>query len=140
MSPEQVRGLPLDKRTDIWSFGCVLHEALTGRPVFGGASASDTVAAILRDPPKLDNLPDVTPAAIQLLIERCLRRDRSRRLRDIGDARIEIEEALTGSQTMRERVAPRMWSRVLWMLPGILLPILAMATWLLLRPVTPPAT
>jgi len=94
MSPEQARGKPLDRRTDIWSFGCVLYEILTGKRAFTGETVSDTAAAILHFDPDWKALPEGTPAAIHTLLRRCLQKDRNQRLRDIGDARIEIEEAL----------------------------------------------
>jgi Tol biopolymer transport system component len=93
MSPEQVRGKPLDRRTDIWSFGCVFYEALTGRPPFTAEPGSDVLAAVLRDEPDWQAL-DHVPAPIQRLIRRCMRKDLQLRLRDIADARIEIEELL----------------------------------------------
>ncbi len=94
MSPEQARGKPLDKRTDIWSFGCVLYEILTGRQAFPGEAVTDCLAEILRGEPDWSSLPANTPPQIKSLLRRCLQKDPARRLRDIGDARIEIEEAL----------------------------------------------
>ncbi len=94
MSPEQARGKPLDKRTDIWSFGCVLYEALTGRQAFPGETVSDTIAGILTRDADWQALPATTPTKILELLRRCLQKDAARRLRDIGDARIEIDEAL----------------------------------------------
>ncbi len=93
MSPEQARGLPLDTRTDIWSFGCVLYEALTGRKAFEGATVSDTVAAILDREPDWQALPQKTPERARWLLRRCLEKDLRNRLRHIGDARIELEDA-----------------------------------------------
>ena len=93
MSPEQARGKPLDKRTDIWAFGCVLYEMLTGRLAFRGETTSDTIAAILEREPDWKALPAGIPSRIRSLLERCLRKDLRRRLHDIGDARIEIDEA-----------------------------------------------
>jgi serine/threonine protein kinase/Tol biopolymer transport system component len=93
MSPEQARGQPVDKRTDIWASGCVLYEMLTGRPAFTGQTVSDTIAAILEREPDWKALPAGTPRTMRLLLERCLRKDVRRRLHDIADARIEIEEA-----------------------------------------------
>ncbi|MDX1390347.1 MAG: serine/threonine-protein kinase, partial [Acidobacteriota bacterium] len=92
MSPEQAAAMPLDKRTDIWSFGCVLYEMLTGRRAFPGETVSSVVAAIHSRQPEWDRLPAGTPRAIHRLLRRCLNKDPERRLRDIGDARIEIEE------------------------------------------------
>jgi hypothetical protein len=86
MSPEQARGEPTDKRTDIWAFGCVLYQMLTGRSAFGRNSTIDTLAAIVEGEPDLTALPLNTPAGIRRLIARCLEKDPKRRLRDIGDA------------------------------------------------------
>ncbi|PYR73349.1 MAG: hypothetical protein DMF86_20735 [Acidobacteria bacterium] len=95
MSPEQARGKPIDKRTDIWAFGCVLYEMLTGRAGFHGDTASDTIAAILGHEPDWSALPLETPPGVRRLLQRCLEKDVKRRLRDIGDARLEIEDALS---------------------------------------------
>ena len=87
MSPEQARGAPVDKRTDVWAFGCVLFEMLAGRHVFGGAgTVSDAIAAVLRSEPDWQALPKNTPPHIRSLLKRCLEKDSRRRLRDIGDA------------------------------------------------------
>jgi eukaryotic-like serine/threonine-protein kinase len=94
MSPEQARGKSVDKRTDIWAFGCVLFELLTGKAAFDGETVSDMIVAVLEREPEWELLPPPTPARIQDLLRRCLQKDSQRRLRDIGDARIEIEEAL----------------------------------------------
>ena len=94
MSPEQARGKPLDKRTDIWSFGCVLFEMLTGRLVFAGETATDSIGAILHKEPAWAALASDTPPTIQLMLRRCLAKDHEKRLRDIGDARIELEQAI----------------------------------------------
>jgi Tol biopolymer transport system component len=91
MSPEQARGRPLDKRTDVWSFGCVLYEILTGRPPFSGETVSDTIAAILERQPDWSALPANTPPGLRRLLGRCLEKDRKQRLRDIGDARVDLE-------------------------------------------------
>jgi serine/threonine protein kinase/Tol biopolymer transport system component len=93
MSPEQARGLAVDKRTDIWAFGCVLFEMLTGGAVVAGNTVSDTIVAILEREPAWDQLPDATPHNIRQLLRRCLDKDSKRRLRDIGDARIEIDDS-----------------------------------------------
>ena len=91
MSPEQARGLPVDKRTDIWAFGCVLYEMLTGRVAFPGDTISDSIAKILEREPDWSALPAATPAPIRRLLLRCLAKDPKQRLRDIGDVRIEID-------------------------------------------------
>jgi eukaryotic-like serine/threonine-protein kinase len=93
MSPEQARGKAVDRRTDIWSYGCVLYECLTGRQLFSGETVSDTIARILEREPDWSALPPSTPANIRHLIQRCLEKDAKRRLRDIGEARLEIEGA-----------------------------------------------
>ncbi len=94
MSPEQARGKPVDRRTDIWSFGCVLYECLTGAQAFAGETVSDTIAMILQGSADWSKLPANTPDKLRMLLTRCLERDARGRLRDIGDARIEIEEML----------------------------------------------
>ncbi len=93
MSPEQAKGKPLDKRTDIWSFGCLLYEMLVGQRPFGGEDVSETLAAILKDEPDLEALPPGTHLAIVRLLRRCLMKNARERLHDIADARLEIEEA-----------------------------------------------
>src|SRR5207244_190252 len=92
MSPEQARGQTLDKRTDIWAFGVVLYEMLSGRRAFPGDTIPDTIAAVLGRDPDWDALPAAIPASILRLLRRCLDKDPKMRVRDIGDARIEIVE------------------------------------------------
>jgi Tol biopolymer transport system component len=94
VTSEQARGKTVDKRADIWAFGVVLYEMLTGRQMFGGETVSDTLAAVLKTDPDWSLLPPETPTAIRRLLRRCLERDRKRRLPDIADARLEIDEAL----------------------------------------------
>jgi len=93
MSPEQAKGKPVDKRTDIWAFGCVLYECLTGKRAFQGETITETLASILKDEPDLSPLPPDTPTNVKALIRRCLQKNARNRLHDIADARIEIEEA-----------------------------------------------
>jgi serine/threonine protein kinase len=97
MSPEQAKGKPFDKRSDVWAFGVVLLEMLTGRQVFGGETVSHVLASVLKDAPDLGALPSETPASIRKLLRRCLEKDRRNRLADAADARLEIEDALAGS-------------------------------------------
>ena len=94
MSPEQARGKVVDRRTDIWSFGCVLYECLTGRQLFTGETASDIIAKILEREPDWNTVPQAVSEKVRDLLRRCLEKDARRRLRDIGDARLELEEAL----------------------------------------------
>ena len=96
MSPEQARGKPVDKRSDIWAFGVVLFEMLTGRRAFAGETVSDILAAVLTRDPPLDALPAAAPGALRRLLARCLERDPKRRLRDIGEARIALQEIAAG--------------------------------------------
>jgi eukaryotic-like serine/threonine-protein kinase len=94
MSPEQIRGERVDARTDVWAFGCVLYEMLTGTRAFGRATVTDTLSAILEQDPDWDRLPAEVPAGIRRLLRRCLEKNSRRRLHDIADARIEIEDAV----------------------------------------------
>jgi len=92
MAPEQAKGKPIDKRVDIWAFGCVLYEMLTGTRPFGGEDVTDTLAAIVRGEPDWSALPSDTPPNIRTLLRRCLEKDRRERLPDIGAARLELKE------------------------------------------------
>ena len=94
MSPEQARGQEVDKRTDIWAFGCVLFAMLTGRTPFAGDTLSDAIAATLSSEPDWSALPPDTPESIHRLLQRCLQRDLRRRLRDIGDACADLDEPM----------------------------------------------
>jgi hypothetical protein len=96
MSPEQAKGKPVDRRADIWAFGCVLFEMLAGKPALEGETTSDVLAAVIRAEPDWKALPETTPARIRELVRRCLVKDPKQRLQAIGDARIAIEETLTG--------------------------------------------
>src|SRR6185295_5113702 len=91
MSPEQAKGKVVDKRSDIWAFGCVLFEMLSGKQPFAGETLTDTLASVVRGDPDWEQLPSTTPVAVKRLIQRCLEKDAKRRLRDIGDARFELD-------------------------------------------------
>ncbi len=106
MSPEQARGRSVDRRTDIWSFACVLYECLAGRQAFGGETLSDTMARILEREPDWSALPARTPARVRELLLRCFDKDPMRRLRDIGDARLELERALEDVRAGGRGTAP----------------------------------
>ena len=97
MSPEQARGKAVDKRADIWSFGCVLYELLTGRRAFGGDDISDTLAFVITKEPEWSALPGDVPAVIRKVLRRCLDKDRNRRFADITDVRLDIEDALNAA-------------------------------------------
>src|SRR4051812_32358471 len=103
MSPEQAKGKPADKRSDIWSFGCVLYEMLTGERAFDGEDVSETLAAILRSEPNWNLL--VAPRPLVNLIQRCLAKDRRRRLQAIGDARLDLDEMASTSQVTDDELA-----------------------------------
>jgi Tol biopolymer transport system component len=105
MSPEQGRGMKVDKRTDIWAFGCVLYELLTGQPVFGGETLGDTLAGVLKQEPNWQALSAETPAKVRDLLRRCLQKDKTLRMQAAGDARIEIQEALAAPATAEPAVA-----------------------------------
>ncbi|HET9384743.1 MAG TPA: serine/threonine-protein kinase, partial [Gemmatimonadales bacterium] len=138
MSPEQARGQPLDRRTDIWAFGCVLYEMLTGREPFAGGTISDTLAAILEHEPDLTRLPADTPVPIRRLLRRCLEKDRRRRLESASDARLEIDDAiafpaadtLAPAATPSRRVMPAA-------IAALLVVVSALAAWILMRPAPP---
>ncbi len=123
MSPEQARGKTVDKRTDIWAFGCCLYETLTGRPTFDGETLSDALAAILKQDPDWDWLPESTPASVRRLLKRCLSKDPHRRYRDVWDVRFQIEETLNEPEESLEDVviapAPSALSRIApWLAVG----------------------
>ena len=139
MSPEQARGQPVDKRTDIWAFGCVLYEMLTGRVAFAGETISDSVAKILEREPDWSVLPADTPMAIRRLLLRCLTKDPKQRLRDIGDVRIELDaldDAPPGTTGPGEPLvsAPRHLAWTPWLALAVL--VLALGVWEARRRVT----
>ncbi len=103
MSPEQARGEAVDKRTDIWAFGCVLYEMLTGHAAFPGNTIPDILAGVLEREPDWALLPTTAPPAVRRLLERCLEKDSKRRVRDIGDAAIEVGDAITAPAKVAQR-------------------------------------
>jgi eukaryotic-like serine/threonine-protein kinase len=117
MAPEQARGLPADRRSDIWAFGCVLYEMLTAKRPFGGETLTDIMAAVIHTEPDWSRLPGSTPQPVRLLLRRCLQKDTRQRLQAIGDARLTIEEVLSGA-VLDDAVSARpRWSRW-WLASG----------------------
>ena len=122
MSPEQARGRAVDRRSDIWAFGCVLYECLTGTRAFHGETVSDTLAHILKGEPDWSRLPAETPTLIKVLLHRCLEKDPKKRLHDIADARLEIETPASFPSEAAQ--APRRPS-LLWLVAGAAVMLLA---------------
>jgi Tol biopolymer transport system component len=135
MSPEQARGLPIDKRADVWAFGCVLFEMLTGRRAFEADSATGTIAKILERDPDWDQLPANTPDPVRKLLRRCLRKLAADRLRDISDVRLELIDDLEDVGVTRQGAggpATRRW-KVTWLAILMLIVGSALVGWLLNR-------
>jgi eukaryotic-like serine/threonine-protein kinase len=132
MAPEQASGMPLDRRTDIWSFGVVLFEMLSGRRMFAQSTSAAVVVAVVREEPHWRDLPAETPVAIHELLKRCLDKDPKQRLRDIGEARIAIERAQSGEAAGPARAAAASQGKG-WMLVAMALSILvcALVAWAL---------
>ena len=144
MSPEQARGKPVDKRADIWSYGVVLYEMLTGQRAFTGDDVSETLASVLKDAPAFDALPASTPPRLRRILERCLERDAKARLRDIGEARVELAKiasgdgdlsAARGAMAVSVAAAPRWRRAVPWVAgAGVVSVVTALAVWTAMRP------
>ena len=107
MSPEQARGKPVDRRTDVWSFGALLYEMLTGRRAFDGETVTDVLAAVVTRDPDWEALPEETPPAVRRLVRRALVKDARNRLQAIGDARVVLQEAIAGAPELGAPAAPR---------------------------------
>jgi serine/threonine-protein kinase len=122
MSPEQATGRPVDKRADIWSFGCILFECLTWKRPFHGATVTETIAAILRGQPDWDSLPAGTPGNVRAVLRRCLQKDPRLRMQAIADARIELGEPIT--DLSEAATAPRRLS-LAWLASGAAIVLLA---------------
>ena len=143
MSPEQARGRAVDKRTDVWAFGCVLYEMLTGKGAFPGEDITDTIALVVRGEPDWNALPTDLPEAIRLLVRRCLEKDRAARISDIGVARFLMTEMMPSAPVVATPVSPARAPRrtlvtaaVIALAAGISLT--AAVAWWLTRPGAPP--
>lgn len=142
MAPEQARGLAVDRRADIWAFGVVLFEMLTGRSLFAGETVSDTLAGVLKSEVDFEALPTSLPMSVRRLLRRCLERNAKNRLRDIGDARLAIDEAIAGrgdepqpSAAAMPTKPPALWRWILAASAAAALVTLAGTRWL--RPSAP---
>jgi Tol biopolymer transport system component len=133
MSPEQARGQTVDERADIWAFGCVLYEMLSGRSTFAGKTLTDTLARILEREPDWRALPESTPQRVQDLLRRCLRKDPKQRLHAVADARIEIEDAQNEPNASRPTTVGRM-ERLVWTAAVALLALVVAGTIVWYRP------
>src|SRR5215471_17483731 len=134
MSPEQASGKPVDKRADIWAFGVVLWEMLTGKRLFAGETISHTLAEVLGAPIDFDKLPKETPPAIRNLVRRCLERDAKSRLRDIGEARIALQACLSGSAmtvAAEKELVVRKRTGLVWILGAAVVLLVGVAIWAL---------
>ncbi len=147
MSPEQARGKAADRRADIWAFGCVLYEMLTGEIAFSGETVTDVLAAVIKEHPDWAQLPATTSTRIRVLVQRCLQKDPRQRLQAIGDARIVIDEVLSGApdptspahQNMVDVTASARRRFLTWGLGGLILgALVAGVVFLAVRPQAPP--
>ena len=144
MSPEQAKAKSVDRRADIWAFGCVLYEMLAGKQAFTGETVTESLAAVILKDPDWSLLPARTPMRVRVLLQRCLQKDPKERLQAIGDARISLNEVLSGAPDLAlagraETSAVPLWRRALpWALAGILAAALAAVSFVRLRE-KPPA-
>jgi serine/threonine protein kinase/Tol biopolymer transport system component len=131
MSPEQARGQVVGRQTDIWAFGCILFEMLSGQRLFDGATASDVIAGVLRSEIDFESLPDHTPPATRRLLRRCLRRELSRRLHDFGDVLLELEEVGEEPEQISPADVDRSFaSRAGWLMAAVAAAIALALGWL----------
>ncbi len=139
MSPEQAKAKSVDRRADIWAFGCVLYEILTGKQAFTGETVTDTLASVIKEEPDLQKLPAATPMRVRVLLQRCLQKDPKQRLRDIGDARISLDEVVSGAPDLAPVVragapAVPVWRSTLpWVITALTLVTLAPVAFVHLR-------
>ncbi|MEX2272464.1 MAG: protein kinase [Vicinamibacterales bacterium] len=129
MSPEQARGKAVDKRTDIWAFGCVLFEMLTGRMTFSGETTSDVIAAIIEREPDWSKLPRSVPSYVRRVLERCLEKDPKRRARDIADVRVELDQPAEVVESALRRRSPVMAILALAAVSAIAIGAVAVLRW-----------
>lgn len=125
MSPEQARGMEVDRRSDVWAFGCVLYELLTGEQAFPGTTVSDTVAAILRGEPDWRRIPPQVPESCVRLLQRCLDKDRNRRLADLHDAALDLDDCLTTRTAIPAAPARRVMRSTLLAIAGVMVGVAA---------------
>jgi eukaryotic-like serine/threonine-protein kinase len=145
MSPEQAKAKPVDRRADIWAFGCVLYEMLTGKKAFDGDTVTDTLAAVVRAEPDWSLLPATIPMRVRVLLQRCLQKDPKQRLQAIGDARISLDEVLSGAPDPvfagAQQAAAPPWRRALpWALGFLAAAAASVAVWTLKPSPSKPVT
>jgi eukaryotic-like serine/threonine-protein kinase len=143
MSPEQARGKAVDKRSDIWAFGCVLYEMLTGQRVFGGEDVTETLASVVKTEPVWDALPDKLSPSVRTFLRRCLQKNPKQRLHDIGDMRLALEgvfETALPQVTPSEVVVRPRWRRALPVAAALVVgaSLVGLAAWSLWPTVAPP--
>jgi serine/threonine protein kinase len=119
MSPEQARGRTVDKRTDIWAFGCVLYEMLTGTSAFGGEGVTDVLANVIKADPDWTALPIDTPAAVRMCVERCVQKELRQRFHDIADVRLALEGALGQRDTGQQAARQTRWASAGWVVAAL---------------------
>ena len=142
MSPEQARGKPVDKRADVWAFGTVLYEMLTGKRAFAGEDVSDTLATVLKSEPEWDALPLDTPPSVRRVVQACLRKDARERVHDVADVRLAMEGTFETTVEVPASVEPhrRSQRRLLSVLPWALavgMASIAIGLWTRVQPVVP---